>query len=168
MGDEVSPSRKAQIAHLKVNEVPTKVLSEYADFADVFSPKLAVELPEHTEMNDHAIELVDNWELPYGSIYSFGPMELEILKAYIENNLANGFIRPSKSPIEALILFNKKPDGSLRLCVDYQGLNNLRIKNRYPLSLFGESWHWLDWAQRFTPLDLTNVYHQMRIGEGDE
>ena len=49
-------------------------------------------------------------------------MELEILKTYIENNLANGFIRPSKSPAGASILFDKKPDGSLRLCVDYQGI----------------------------------------------
>ena len=46
-------------------------------------------------------------------------MELEILKAYIENNLSNNFIRPFKSPVEAFILFNKQLDSSLRLCVDY-------------------------------------------------
>ncbi len=119
LSNEVYPSRRAQIAHLKANEAPTKVPSEYADFADVFSSKLAVELPEHTGINDHIIELVDDWQPPYGPIYSLGPMELEILKAYIENNLASGFIRPSKSPAGVLILFNKKPDGSLRLCVDY-------------------------------------------------
>ncbi len=66
-------------------------------------------------------------------------MELETLKAYIKNNLANRFIMPSKSPVGAPILFDKKPDNSLRLCVDYQGLNNLTIKNRYPLSSVGES-----------------------------
>ena len=65
-------------------------------------------------------------------------MELETLKAYIKNNLANRFIRPSKSLAGALILFDKKPDGSLRLYVDYQGLNNLTIKNWYPLPLVGE------------------------------
>ncbi len=59
-GDEVHPSRRAPIAHLKVDEAPSEMLSEYADFADVFSPKLAVELPEHTRINNHAIELVDN------------------------------------------------------------------------------------------------------------
>ncbi len=53
-------AKKAQIAHLKADEAPTKVPSEYADFADVFSPKLAAELPEYTGINDHAIELVDD------------------------------------------------------------------------------------------------------------
>ncbi len=111
--------RRAQIAHLKADEAPTEVLSEYADFTDVFSTKLAAELLEHIEINDHAIELVDDRQPPYGPIYSLGPMELEILKAYIENNLASGFIRPSKSPAGAPILFDKKPDGSLRLYMDY-------------------------------------------------
>ena len=73
-------------------------------------------------------------------------MELEILKAYIENNLANSFIRPFKSPIGALILFDKKLDNSLRLCVNYQGLNNLIIKNWYPLPLVRKSLDQLGWA----------------------
>ncbi len=58
-------------------------------------------------------------------------MQLEILKAYIKNNLANAFISSSKFPIETLIFFDKKPDGSLKLCIDYQSLNDLTIKNRY-------------------------------------
>ncbi len=145
-GDEMHPSRRAQIAHLKADEVSTKVPSKYADFADVFSPKLAVELPEHTGINDHGIELVDDWQSPYRPIYNLGPVELEILKAYIKNNLANGFIRPFKSPAGVLILFDKKPDGSLRLCMGYRGLNNLTIKNQYPLPLVGESLDRLGWA----------------------
>ncbi len=132
------PSRRAQIAHLKADEAPTEVSSEYTDFADVFSPKLAAELSEQTGINDHAIELVDDRQPPYSPIHSLRPMELETLKAYIENNLASGFIWPSKSPARALILFDKKPDSSLRLCVDYRDLNNLNIKNWYPLPLVGE------------------------------
>ncbi len=118
-GDEVHPSRRAQIAHLKADEAPTKVLSEYTDIADVFLPKLAIELSEHTGINDHAIEWVDDRQPLYSLIYSLGLVELETLKAYIQNNLASGFIRPSKFPIGALILFNKKPDGSLRLYIWY-------------------------------------------------
>ncbi len=136
--DEVHPSRKAQIAHLKADEALTKISSKYADFADVFLPKLAAKLPEHTGINDYAIELVDDWQPLYGPIYSLGPVKLETLKAYIENNLANDFIKPSKSPAGAFILFDKKPDSSLRLCVDYRGLNNLTIKNWYPLILIKE------------------------------
>ncbi len=168
LGDEVYPLRRAQIAHLKADEALTKVPSKYADFADVFSPKLAAELPKHTKINDYTIELVDDWQPPYGPIYSLGPVELETLKAYIENNLANNFIRSFRSPGGAPILFDKKPDGSLRLYVDYQGLNHLTIKNQYPLRLVRELLDWLGRARRFIQLDLTNAYHRMRIREGDE
>ncbi len=167
-GDELHPSRRTQIAHLKADEASTKIPSKYADFTDIFSPKLAAELPEHTGINNHAIELVDDQQPPYGPIYSLGPVKLETLKAYIDNNLASGFIRPSKSPAGAPILFDKKPDGSLRLCVDYQGLNNLTIKNWYLLPLVGESLDWLGRARHFIQLDLTNAYHRMRIREGDK
>ena len=122
-------SKKAQIAHLKADEALTKVPSKYVDFADVFSSKLAAELPEHTEINNYAIKLVDDWQSLYSLIYSLGLMELKTLKTYIKNNLANNFIKPFKSFIGAPILFNKKPDSNLRLCVDNQGLNNRTIKN---------------------------------------
>ncbi len=82
--------------------------------------------------------------------------------------MVNDFIRPSKSPSGAPILFDKKSDGSLRLCVDYRSLNNLTIKNRYLLPLVGETLDRLGWARRFTQIDLTNTYHQMRIRKGDE
>ncbi len=131
---------------MKANEAPTKVLNKYTDFADVFSPKLAIKLPKHTGINDCTIELMGDWQLAYGFIYSLRPVELEILKAYIENNLANGFIRSSKFLSGIPILFDKKPDKSLRLCVNYQGLNNLIIKNPYPLSLVRELLDRLDWA----------------------
>ena len=149
-------------------EALTKVPAEYSDFADVFSPDLATKLPEHTEINIYAIDLEEGKQPPYEPIYSLGPVELEILKTYIETNLANGFIHPSKSPAGAPILFDKKPDRSLRLCVDYWGLNNITIKNRYPLPLVDESLHRLDRAKRFTQLDLTSAYHRMRIKEGDK
>ena len=164
----IHPSRTAQIASLIADEAPVTVPAEYSDFADVFLPESAAELPEHTGINDHPIELIDDRQPPYGPIYSLGPVELETLKTYIEANLANGFIRPSKSPAGAPILFVRKSDGSLRLCVDYRGLNNLTIKNRYPLPLIGESLDRLGRARRFTQLDLTSAYHRMRIREGDE
>ena len=126
------------------------------------------ELPENTRMNEHAIELEEGKQPLFGPIYSLGPVELETLKTYIETNLANGFIQPSKSPAGVSILFDRKPNRSLRLCVDYQGLNNITIKNRYPLPLIGESLNWLGQSKRLTPLDLTNAYYWMRIREGDE
>ena len=91
-----------------------------------------------------------------------------MLKTYIKTNLANGFIRLSKSPARAPIFFDRKPNRSLRLCVDYRGFNNITIKNQYPLSLIGKSLDWFGQAKRFTQLDLTNAYHRMRICESDK
>ena len=127
-----------------------------------------MELPEHIGINDHSIDLLDNKQPPYGLIYSLGPVELETLKTYIEANLSSSFIRSSKSPAGAPILFVQKKDGSLRLCINYRGLNNLIIKNCHPLPLIGK---WLNRpgrAKRFTQLDLINAYHQMRIQESNE
>ena len=165
---DVHPSRRPQISGLIAEEAPTKVPAEYSDFADVFSPDLASELPEHTGINDHAIELVEGQQPPYGPIYSLGPVELETLKAYIETNLANRFIRPSKSPAGAPILFERKSDSSLQLCVNYRGLNNLTIKNQYPLPLIRESLDRLVRAKQFTQIDLTSAYHRIRIRKGDK
>ena len=91
-----------------------------------------------------------------------------MLKTYMKANLASGFIRPSKSPASAPILFVWNKDGSFRLCVDYWGLNNLMIKNCLPLPFIGKSLDCLGCAKRFTQLNLTNAYHWMRIQEGDE
>ena len=164
----VHSKRQVQVGALIFDEAPTKIPAEYSDYSNVFSVENVAELPENTGINEHAIKLEDGKQPPFDPIYSLGPVELETLKTYIKTNLANSFIRPSKSPAGAPILFDRKPDGSLRLCVDYRGLNNITIKNRYPLPLIGESLDRLGRARRFTQLDLTNAYYRMRIREGDE
>ena len=90
-------SPRPQRAGFIAKKTPTKVPVEYVNFADMFSLDLASELPKHIRINNHAIELVD----------------------------ANGFIRPSKSPISAFILFDQKSNWSLWLRVNYRGFNNL-------------------------------------------
>ena len=113
------PSQALLLAALQQDKAPIKISPEYADYVDVFSPDLAIELPENTGINKHAIELIYDKQLPYGSIYSLSPVELENLKSYIETHLKTGFIRPSKSPAGAFIFFDKKPNDSLHLCVAY-------------------------------------------------
>ena len=162
----IHSDRAAQIAFLLAKEVG--ILNKYSDFANVFSEEKTLVLPERIKLNEHAINLEDGKQAPYRPIYSLGLVELETLKTYIETHLKTGFIWPSKSPAGALILFDKKPDGSLCLCMDYRGLNNLTIKNQYLLSLIRESLDQLSRARRFTQLDLTSTYHQMKIKEGDE
>jgi len=80
----------------------------------------------------------------------------------------SGKIRRSSSPIGAPILFVPKPDGTLRLCVDYRGLNKITIKNLYPLPLMNELLSRLGKATVFTKLDLKNGYYLIRMGEGQE
>jgi hypothetical protein len=82
--------------------------------------------------------------------------------------LAQGKIRPSKSPAGAPILFVPKPNGKLRLCVDYRGLNNVAIKNQYALPLMNELRDHVAGAQLFTKLDLRDGYYLVRIKQGDE
>ena len=147
---DIHPSHKPQASGLIAKEALTKVSTKYSDFVDVFSPDLVSKLPEHTGINGHAIELVDDQQPPCGPIYSLVPVELETLKAYIKTNLANEFIKPSKSPADAPILFNRKSDGFFQLCINYRGLNNLMIKNRYPLPLIGELLDRLGRVKRFT------------------
>ena len=141
---------------------------EYSDYSNVFLAEYAAELPKNTGMNKHAIELEEGKQPSFRPIYSLELVELGTLKTYIKTNLANSFIWPSKSSARASILFNRKPDRNLRLCIDYRGFNNLTMKNRYPLPLIGESLDWLGRAKQFTQLDLTNAYHRIRIREGDE
>ena len=162
----IHPDREAQIVFLLTKKV--KISDKYLDLTNVFSEEKALVLPEHTKLNEYAINLEDGKQPPYGPIYSLGSVELETIKTYIKTHLKTGFIQPSKFPAGAPILFDKKLDGSFRLYVDYWGLNNLTIKNRYPLPLIGESLNRLGRARRFTQLDLTSAYHRMRIKEGDE
>ena len=123
----IHPAKKAELALLLIGKVtmPTK----YSDFANVFLEKSANVLPEQIEAKEHAIELEKVKQPPYEPIYSLGPVELKTLKTYIKTNLAKDFIWASKSLVGALILFVRKPNGSFCLYVNYQGFNNLKIKN---------------------------------------
>ena len=89
---------RPQIYGLIAKNAPPKVFTKYLDFADIFSLDLAFELSKHTKINNHAIKLIDGQQLSYRPTYSLELVELEMLKAYIETNLDNKFIRPSKSP----------------------------------------------------------------------
>ena len=120
---------KAQVGALLFNEALTEVPAKYSDYSNVFSAKHVVEFLENTGINEHASKLEEDKQPSFRSIYSLETVELETLKTYIKTNLANSFIRPSKSPTRAPILFDKKPDRSLRLYVNYWSLNNLIIKN---------------------------------------
>ena len=102
---------------------------KYSNYNNIFSAEYVVELPENTKINEHAIKLEEGKQPLFGPIYSLEQVELKTFKTYIKTNLANGFIRLFKSPARAFILFDRKTDENLHLYVDYQGINNLTIKN---------------------------------------
>ncbi|SPC60615.1 uncharacterized protein UHOD_11134 [Ustilago sp. UG-2017b] len=110
---------------------------EYHQYLDVFSRVRADKLLPHCTY-DHHIPLEEGKSPPFGPIYSLSEHELKTLRGYLEENLAKGFVSPSDSLAASPILFIKKKDGSLRLCVDYRGLNQITIRNRYPLPLIDE------------------------------
>ncbi|GAA0167775.1 hypothetical protein LIER_22634 [Lithospermum erythrorhizon] len=95
------------------------------------------------------------------------PTELKEFKIQLQKLLDKGFIRPSSSPWGAPVLFVKKKDGSLRLCIDYRQLNKVTIKNRYPFPRIDDLFDQLRDARVFSKIDLRSGYHQLRIKEED-
>ena len=100
--------------------------------------------------------------------YHMAPPELEELRNQLKELLDAGYVHPSKSPYGAPVLFQKKHDGSLRLCIDYRALNKITIKNKYPIPRIDDLFDQLGDASYFTKLDLRSGYYQVRIAEGDE
>ncbi|SOV06613.1 uncharacterized protein UDID_17545 [Ustilago sp. UG-2017a] len=147
--------------------LPDIIPQEYHQYLDVFSRVKADKLPPHRTY-DHQIPLEEGKSPPFGPIYSLSEHELKTLQEYLEENLAKGFISPSDSPAASPILFVKKKDGSLRLCVDYRGLNRITIHNRYPLPLIDELLDRLREARFFTRIDLRGAYNLLCIAKGDE
>ncbi len=145
----------------------SNVPEEYLDLKEVFSKSRAASLPPHRPY-DCAIELVPGMSPPKGRLYSLSVPESEAMEKYISDSLTAGFIRPSSSPAGAGFFFVTKKDGSLRPCIDYRGLNNITVKNTYPLPLMSSAFERLQGASIFTKLDLRNAYHLVRIREGDE
>ena len=120
---------------------------------DIFAKKSFDSLPERRPW-DHAIKLTGDHRSPRRKLYPLSPVEQAELDKFLEENLASGRIRPSKSPMAAPFFFVKKKDGSLRPVQDYRFLNLIMVKNKYPLPLVDDLIQSLRGAQYFTKLDV--------------
>src|SRR5258708_2424955 len=143
------------------------VPAQYHNFRDVFSKEAFDELPLWKAW-DHAIDLTPGTELPCSQMFPLSPAEQKELDDFLQENLVNDHIHPSKSPMGAPVFFVKKKDGLLRLVQDYWKLNEIMVKNSYPLPLISDVLTCLCGAEFFTILDLCWGFNNMWIKEGDE
>ena len=144
----------------RLEDIPT-----VKEFLDVFLDDLSGLPPDRAI--EFVIELVPRTEPISIPPYRMDPAELKELKAQLEELLSKGFIRPSTSPRGAPVLFVKKKDGSLRLCIDYRQLNRATICNQYPLPRIDELFDQLHGSRVYSKIDLRSSYHQLRVREND-
>lgn len=148
-------------------KVPKVIENVLEEFKDVMPKELPKKLPPRREV-DHEIELEPGSKPPAKAPYRMPPPELEELRRQLKDLLDAGYIRPSKAPYGAPVLFQRKKDGSLRMCIDYRALNKVTVKNKYPIPLIADLFDQLGKARYFSKLDLRSGYYQVRIAEGDE
>jgi Reverse transcriptase (RNA-dependent DNA polymerase) len=145
----------------------TKIPEHMHDLLPAWDAREADKLPPYKAC-DHKIELLPGKLLPARPLYNMLEDELLVLRKFLDENLAKGFIRTSVSPAASLVLFAKKPGGGLCFCVDYRALNTITIKNRYPLPLIQETLARLSRAKIYTKLDVIATFNRIRITEEQE
>ena len=135
-----------------------------SDFSDVFQDPTGRPPERHIE---HRIQLETESNPPFRPVLRLSPAELEESRKQIADFIKRTHVRPSKSPYSAPVIFVRKPNGTLRMCIDYRALNKLTIKDRYPMPRIEELLDQLLGATVFTKLDLASGYHQVRVAEED-
>ncbi|GKE59164.1 putative reverse transcriptase domain-containing protein, partial [Tanacetum coccineum] len=160
------PEEKAKLLmSAKASDKKQEEIIVVRDFPEVFLDDLS-RLPPLREI-EFRIELTPGATPIAKPPYRLAPSELEELLGQLKELQDKGFIRPSSSPWGAPVLFVKKKDGSFRMCIDYRELNNLTIKNRYPLPRINDLFDQLQGSQFFSKIDLRTGYHRLRVHEDD-
>ncbi|KAM0038166.1 putative nucleotidyltransferase, Ribonuclease H [Helianthus debilis subsp. tardiflorus] len=144
----------------KIEDLP--VISEYPE---VFPEELPG-LPPDRQV-EFRIDIIPGAAPIARAPYRLAPTEMKELRTQLDERLAKGFIRPSSSPWGAPVLFVKKKDVSMRLCIDYRELNKVTIKNRYPLPRIDDLFDQLQGASYFSKIDLRSGYHQLKVRDED-
>ena len=183
--DSASTPERLQIGKVTLDDIdkalrpkkridPEEKLPEHFQrWLKVFNQQLADQLPPYRPGIDHKIPLKRDRNgveesPPYGPLYGMNKEELLYLRKTLTDLLGKNFIRVSKSPAAAPVLLVRKPGGGVRFCVDYRGLNELSVKDRYPLPLIRETLRNMAKARWFTKLDVIAAFHKIRIAPGEE
>ncbi|KAL5565172.1 hypothetical protein UlMin_028336 [Ulmus minor] len=155
----------ASLIELPENGLPANQVPVVQEFVDVF-PEDLPGLPPDREIK-FSIDLIPGTAPISKAPYRMAPSELKELKVQLQELMDKGFIRLSFSPWGAPVLFVKKKDGTLRLCIDYRELNKVTVKNKYPLPRIEDLFDQLQGASYFSKIDLRSGYHQLKIKEED-
>ncbi|GJP51499.1 hypothetical protein CLOM_g10662, partial [Closterium sp. NIES-68] len=148
----------------RTSEPPGKIKELLKEFQDILPDDLPNKLPPY-RTHQHEIVEEPGSKPTFRAPYRLSPTELTDMKKQIEYLLAKGLIRPSTSPYGAPVLFTPKPDGSLRMCIDYRALNKQTIKNKYPIPRIDDMLDQLRGATVFSKLDLRSGYWQIRMAD---
>ena len=152
--------------------VETQEAQQCKQYALHHYPQLFPEsLPQHpppTDRIQHAIDLIPNYTIPKRKLYRQTHDELTETKRQIDEYLHSNQISPSTSPFGSPILLVKKKDGTMRMCIDYRGLNDITVKNTFPIPRVDDLHDQLAHAKYFTKLDLFTGYHQIPIKPSDQ
>jgi hypothetical protein len=140
-------------------------ISVVEEFMDVF-PEELLGMPPEREVEFY-IDQIPGAAPITKRPYRMAPTKLAELKLQIAELQQKGYIHPSSSPWGAPVLFVTKKDGSMRMCIDYRSLNEVTIKNKYPLPRIDDLFDQLQGAKYFSKIDLRSGYHELRIKEAD-
>jgi len=160
-----SQTTHEEVAKSCIDQKLEELLNKFVDVVPT-DPDFVPPLPPERSV-DHAVEVIPGSVPPNKRVYSMNPAELDELKKQLKQLLEHGLIRPSVSPYGSPIIFVKKKDGRLRLCVDYRALNNITVKNKYSLPRVDDLLDRLHGAVIFSKIDLVSGYHQVRLREAD-
>jgi hypothetical protein len=155
----------------KINEnnsrINNEISSQYVAFQDIFSEIKAHKFSKH-DFHDHVIEILSNRDFLFDLIYNLSTTELKILKNYIDEYMKKNFIIEFVSFAKVLILFVKKTNDKLRLCVNYKNLNEIIIKNRYSIFFINENLNRLFETKIFIKLNVKDVFYHICIRKENE
>jgi hypothetical protein len=136
------------------------------DYEDVVPSDPDFQFPFPPERNlDFEIKMIPHDKIPSKVVYKMSPLEQEELRKQLDELIARGFIRPSQSPYGSPVLFVKKKNGQMRMCVDYRAINALTVKWKYPIPDINMLLDQLRGARYFTKIDLNQAYYQIRVAE---
>lgn len=160
-GNEVFLCKVTEVSEgVKLEDIPV-----VRDYPDVFPEELPGIPPERDV--EFGIDVIPGTAPISKAPFRMAPSEMQELKTQLQELVEKGFIRPSVSPWGAPVLFVKKKDGSMRLCIDYRELNKVTIKNKYPLPRIEDLFDQLKGAGVFSKIDLRSGYHQIPVKKDD-